>query len=224
MALTLPREAAGAVASLADDATTVVYDGDGDVDVAVQALPSGARIQTVLERASAPSEYTYAFEGLFPELRSDGTVALMIRSADVAIEVATVEAPWAYDAEGVPVPTRYRIDGSALIQEVDHTAGEYTYPIVADPSYSVGRFIYVRYSKAEVKRMAPSAWTARFAAVVCVAIPNPPAAAACAIGVDQYASSIASTFQSAARNNKCVELRFNWVPAMLLTGWNSYTC
>ncbi|NMM92741.1 hypothetical protein B2J88_52450, partial [Rhodococcus sp. SRB_17] len=46
--------------------------------------------------------------------------------------VAVVDAPWAYDANGNPVPTDYEVRGGHLIQRV--YADEATaYPILADP-------------------------------------------------------------------------------------------
>jgi hypothetical protein len=41
--------------------------------------------------------------------------------------------PWAWDADGRDVPTRYIVEGDTIVQEVDHAGGDYAYPIVADP-------------------------------------------------------------------------------------------
>ncbi len=49
------------------------------------------------------------------------------------VPVGQIAAPWAYDANGTGVDTSYRIDGSTLIQNVDHVGA--TYPVVADPSF-----------------------------------------------------------------------------------------
>ena len=42
---------------------------------------------------------------------------------------------WAFDAAGRPVPTWYEWDGESLTQIVEHRAGGYAYPIVADPCW-----------------------------------------------------------------------------------------
>lgn len=44
------------------------------------------------------------------------------------------DAAWAKDANGRPVPTRYRIEGSTLVQVVDFTPGT-AFPVVADPGW-----------------------------------------------------------------------------------------
>ncbi|YCN55391.1 hypothetical protein AB9M10_26780 [Rhodococcus erythropolis] len=50
--------------------------------------------------------------------------------------VSTIDAPWAYDANGTPIPTHYEIRDGQLVQVVD-TAGieNILYPILADPLY-----------------------------------------------------------------------------------------
>jgi len=46
--------------------------------------------------------------------------------------------PWAFDAEGRAVPTRFVVDGMKLTQEVDHLSDDFTYPIVSDPTQNMG--------------------------------------------------------------------------------------
>jgi hypothetical protein len=48
--------------------------------------------------------------------------------------IATTKAPWATDAAGRSVPTHYELDGDVLVQVVEHQSGEFSYPIIADPS------------------------------------------------------------------------------------------
>lgn len=45
-----------------------------------------------------------------------------------------IDASWALDANGKPVPTHYEVNGTTLTQVVEHAAGT-AYPVVADPSY-----------------------------------------------------------------------------------------
>lgn len=63
-------------------------------------------------------------------LTSDGGVEAFDHDGTL---IATAPAPWARDAKGTPVPTHFEIDGTTLIQVVEHRSGEYTYGIVADP-------------------------------------------------------------------------------------------
>lgn len=219
----LPDEVSAGNAVVAHDGT-VVYAGEAETDIAVQATGDGVRVQTILRNPNAPAEFTYTFDGAVPELNTDGSVALTIPGENGStLLVGEIAAPWAVDANGEPVPTRYRVEGTELVQEVDHHRDAFAYPIVADPSYSIGRYIYIRYSRAEVKRIAPYAWTNRFQALFCLAIPNIVGAGACAIAVDQWASSIASAVVNAANRNRCFEMRYTLIGGAPV-GWNSYAC
>ncbi|MCD2104905.1 hypothetical protein O4214_20825 [Rhodococcus erythropolis] len=61
----------------------------------------------------------------------DGTVTVFDADGN---PVSTIDAPWAYDANGTPIPTHYEIRDGQLVQVVD-TAGieNVLYPILADP-------------------------------------------------------------------------------------------
>jgi hypothetical protein len=118
-------------AKVTDDGT-VVYSSGGAVDLAVQSNGSSARIHTVLNDATAPSGYTYTFTGATPVLQEDGTVLLTAESDGMSVDFAAIEVPWAYGADGQPVPTSYRVEGDVVVQELDLT-GDVAYPIVADP-------------------------------------------------------------------------------------------
>ncbi|MDZ7914315.1 MAG: hypothetical protein U5O16_21140 [Rhodococcus sp. (in: high G+C Gram-positive bacteria)] len=63
----------------------------------------------------------------------DGTVTVFDADGN---PVSTIDAPWAYDANGTPIPTHYEIRDGQLVQVVD-TAGieNILYPILADPLY-----------------------------------------------------------------------------------------
>lgn len=79
----------------------------------------------------APTEYR--FENAVPdghtaELQPDGSVRFFDSDGNESGGIAT---PWALDANGEEVPTRYTLDGTTLIQAIDHEGA--AYPIVADP-------------------------------------------------------------------------------------------
>ncbi|MCQ4119695.1 hypothetical protein [Rhodococcus tibetensis] len=65
--------------------------------------------------------------------REHGKPELFVFDAD-GNPVSTIDAPWAYDANGTPIPTHYEIRDGQLVQVVD-TAGieNLVYPILADP-------------------------------------------------------------------------------------------
>lgn len=128
----LPPEAMvdGAPAEVAADGT-IVYAGDGAVDVAVQGTDTGVRVQTVLADASAPSRFTYVFDGLVPVLNANGTVDLYAESDGISVSVGHLDKPWARDARGRAVATSYRVEGDSVIQTVGRASA---YPVVADPN------------------------------------------------------------------------------------------
>lgn len=130
--ITLPELIGTDDARLAGDGT-VVYTSDSDASIAVQPITEGGtRFLTILENRNSPSNFEYTFEGAVLELLDDGSITV---SQDGEV-TGGIDAPWAYDADGEAVPTRYVVEGgSTLIQFVDHTDGNYTYPIVADPAW-----------------------------------------------------------------------------------------
>jgi hypothetical protein len=46
---------------------------------------------------------------------------------------AMLAPPWARDAQAREVPTHYEIDGTTVVQVVNHRSGVYDYAITADP-------------------------------------------------------------------------------------------
>ncbi|MEV5579751.1 hypothetical protein AB0L39_14475 [Streptomyces parvus] len=70
--------------------------------------------------------------------------------------VGTIDAPWATDAAGRPVPTDYRLEGVTLVQTVAPPS-ETTFPVVADPKLTYGVGIYLNATGAEWKSYAIAA-------------------------------------------------------------------
>lgn len=185
------------------------------VGLAVHALDDGSvRIQTISYSADARTEFSYDF-GDDVELRPEPE------------EVAIVDAPWAVDADGVAVETHYEIEDGELVQVVEPDA-ETTFPVVADPRVSIGWGVYVKFNKSESKSIANS-WIAdkdKYISIVCAVIPNPFAAAACAVISYDTAASVHSSFKQARDQGRCTELRYvvvnpsHWV----LVGWKPVAC
>jgi hypothetical protein len=120
------------------DGTTVFTGSTSDTTVGLQPTSDGGvRALVQIDGPAAPSKFAFAFGGQIRTLapQSDGTVMARNAAGDT---VAWLHAPWAQDANGTAVPTHYEIQGARLIQVVDHTAGEYVYPIVADPAVAPG--------------------------------------------------------------------------------------
>jgi len=126
-----------------DASGTVVYaDRSQPADVAVQPLTSGFRALVSIKDANAPREYRFPVDGpegsrltssaeLFGAEFDTGEVFLL----DAADRVITgFEAPWAKDANGAPVTTRYRLEGNTLVQVVDFDQNT-AFPVLADPNF-----------------------------------------------------------------------------------------
>lgn len=129
-------------AAVLDRSGTVVFADDSSAaDVAVQATAEGARALVNIKDRSAPSSYAFPVDGpagsrlvtaadLLGPQYDTGEVLLL----DTENQALAVIAPaWAKDATGMSVPTRYRVVGNTLIQDVD-LSGDVTFPVVADPS------------------------------------------------------------------------------------------
>ncbi|QDW64335.1 hypothetical protein [Oerskovia sp. KBS0722] len=162
----LPAELDVAEGSMASDGT-IVYEGkEGSAGAAVQVLADGsARFQTITPDVDARHEFSYTFgEGVVPTITEDGLVELVAETdlSAMKVVVGTVDEPWAVDANGAPVSTRYQVEGGALVQTIE--AGPSTvYPIVADPRLTAGVGFYLYLNKVEAG--AVNTATASIAAV-----------------------------------------------------------
>lgn len=119
---------------------SIVYDYVTSTDMVVQLTDdASARFATVLRDASAASAFSYRVT--FPQ---GGGSAQLLEGGYVGIYdigdyfLGGLSVPWARDAAGNEVPTRYEVSnfGSYAIvnQYVDHRALEgVQYPVVADP-------------------------------------------------------------------------------------------
>jgi len=224
----LPTEFAGERAEVTESGD-VVYGVSRDSSVGVvEATADGVRLSTVINDASAPTSYAYGFgAGVSPVVLADGS-AILHDGGNVIVGV--VATPWAVDANGASVPTHFTVDGTALVQVVDHVGA--AYPVVADPSVSLGWKVYVKYSKSEVKAQV-TGWRgtvndkAKYQAAFCAAalaggVWGAVAMAACGLYVYDSLDSIMTTFKAASAAGKCVEMQYlyNGMPV----GWKSYSC
>lgn len=156
-----------------DDATvgedgSVTYLGDANTpSINVIAGEEKIRASTIISDASQTERFEYDFGGgVTVEIQQDGSAIAYtteeITDPDTGVTapvekiVADVAAPWARDAAGVDVPTRYKASGSTLVQVVEHRSGNYTYPIVADPTFDRPNFFQyrVRFNRAETATIA----------------------------------------------------------------------
>ncbi len=117
---------------VAPDTSLVVH----RVDVsATPEIKSAVRTLITIESAAAPIRHAFPVDlpaGVRLRLLPDGSVAALDGAGRV---VGGFAAPWAVDAAGAGVSTRFEIVGDTLVQVVDHRGA--TYPVVADPVWFV---------------------------------------------------------------------------------------
>jgi hypothetical protein len=126
---------AGVGEGVVDESGAVVYEsGAGAVSLAAQAtVDGGLQVLVVIDGADAPSEYRFDMSvpaGATLVATADGGAEVVGADGQV---VAGVAPAWALDADGQPVPTRYRIEGTTLVQVIDHHGA--AYPVVGDPNF-----------------------------------------------------------------------------------------
>lgn len=162
---------------------------DDSNSVAVQALDDGSlRLQSISHNDEAPDSYSYDFGSDVTLLAlADGSVLLTNGNTEGSVVTyGSVDAPWAYDADGESVETWYEIDGSTLSQVVLTNAST-SFPVVADPRLTFGTRIYWSLSRTEQKYFG-SMGAAGAAAYLCgqTAGLGCAAAVAAATGIGMY--------------------------------------
>ncbi|HEY0216603.1 MAG TPA: hypothetical protein VGC57_09445 [Cellulomonas sp.] len=166
----LPLEAGLGSGEMAPDGTVVVDGSSAGADVAVQARADGAvRVQTITQGSDGAHRFTYTLpdEWSIATIPGEGLVATSSTSTDgTSLEIAD---PWAVDANGTAVTTWYEVDGSTFTQVIAPDGGT-VYPIVADPTYSVGRGYYAHFDRAETKTVAGGGWAATGASGICAVV------------------------------------------------------
>ncbi len=224
--LGLPNNEAHADLTLAHDGTAVYVDSDGLADIAVQVLDDGFRVSTILYSTESPETYLYELpEGSVAELLNDGSLLVMSGESIVG----AVAPPWARDANGVSVPTRYEVTADGFVQIVEHAGNGFVYPIVADPSYSycaLGGWypaMCVKYNRSEVAFMASivagGAGVGGVGAHLCTRAPHLAIRAACIGAVATLTWANIAAITEAQRQRRCLSFAFTYPPvAQLLSG------
>ena len=106
--------------------------GDG-VAVSTGAIGDDGTFMVLLQIDSADDATEYRFDNAVPEghtaeLQPDGSVTFTDPDGN---ETAVIAPPWAYDDTGAEIPTSFALDGSTLVQTVEHQRA--VYPVIADP-------------------------------------------------------------------------------------------
>jgi hypothetical protein len=140
---------------------------------------------------------------------------------------AVVEAPWAKDANGKSLPTKYEVKGSKLIQHIDTRGAEY--PIVADPSiveygwYGLSTpVVYIQWTKGQTRSLNDQVMGQGIYAAIttaCGGIPNVLGKAACAALAAYKYNEFKNAVSVAVSKKECLKAR---VPAMTLPTGSGY--
>ena len=196
-----------------------------DASLAVAPTATGTQVLIGIDSAAAPATYDFGLRGdVSPRPAPDGGIDLIGKDGVV---VAQVERPWAVDARGRHVPTRYELRGSTVRQVVEHRTRDVAYPVVADPKVkfcSLGTAVCVKFGKKDTARIAKAMSSSIGAGIstLCGKVPasSPPGLAAravCAVAVNLYFNKLRSAFRKAAKAKKCAETKFRVIGPALVT-------
>ncbi|MBT2502891.1 hypothetical protein [Curtobacterium sp. ISL-83] len=127
---------AGTASTARSEANGIVSfdNGNGSYTVPISHADGSLAINTVLTGPSSPTSFAYPLD--LPKGGSvsvDDNGAVQISDAS-GMPVGFVNAPWAVDANGADVPTKFVVDGNVVTQQVDTSAPGVQFPVVADPS------------------------------------------------------------------------------------------
>ena len=143
----VPRTAGAGLGQIVDDTVVFPNRQSGFVTM-VQPLADGAvRASVTIAGPTSPDQYRFPLsieDGASLALQDDGSVAVSKKVSypgeagsviTRTVVTSTIAPPWAVNADGLAVPTRYSLEGSTLVQHVDLSATT-AFPIVADPFWS----------------------------------------------------------------------------------------
>ena len=89
------------------------------------------QVTTKIDSQTAPEVYEYKVElPIGSKVQSLGEGLIILRGQKI---IGMLAAPWAEDASGQDVRTKFKVTKNSIIQVVHHREKNYSYPIVADP-------------------------------------------------------------------------------------------
>ena len=154
---------------------TVVYTDSSTSDHTVQPTTDGFRIHTVLKDTTAGTEVVHPVtlpagaklvaEQDMPEAGNLPEGATATGAAYIVSEEGKViggfASPWAKDANGAEVPTKYEIRGNSLIQVIEHRGANTAYPVVADPYLGfdlIDHATWAKHAEGWTFQVTPTGW------------------------------------------------------------------
>ena len=199
-----------------------------------------ARVLAVVEDASQ-SVVTYPVTspaGTRVEPQPDGSVKLVSEIAGppasqsgtytTTAPVTTIDKPWAVDAAGKNLPTTYAFANGVLTQKIN-TAGA-TFPVVADPTWSLGWYLYVHLTRTEVFKAYGASSYMQMGWIACgFLLEVPYAVPACAIYAAWALTNLGQGVYTAAHsvwngNSACVTAEIAIAPVSYYAGYYLNAC
>jgi hypothetical protein len=182
--------------------------------VVVSTTEQGTSIQAVLDSPAAGDEVRFDFGDAQVRLLDDGGAEVFDTDAQapgVELVLATIETPWAFDANGAAVETTFTADGSTLVQHVETTDAT-AYPVVADPyQYNGLSYPQIRWSWSETRTLNNNRGNYSVAVATCAGIGAAFWAAAlftgavCAVQFVRWSNAIGTAYST----GRCFAVNFN---------------
>ncbi len=110
-------------AERSDNGLTTVYGGAVSASaIAVEPTRDGLRALITIQNSMAPERYAFPISGDAARLVNTGDGSVVAYDSSMA-PIAMLAPAWARDAGGRAVPSHYELDGTTVIQVVEHRAG-----------------------------------------------------------------------------------------------------
>lgn len=185
-------------------ATTVYQGAAPATDLAVQpTVDGGARALMVIDGQDAPTRFSFRVGidgGGTLQPTDDGGIDVIDAQG---FAIGRIDPPWAVDAEGRRLPTRYDVRDTTIVQTVDHAGG--AYPIVADPKFTRGTVTgTIYFNKLETRDIASAGAGAAVCTVIMrLGVPGAIIGSGCAVA----AASIVVQANRAKNRNMCLKIK-----------------
>lgn len=195
-----------------------------EVEVEAQGLlDDSARLLAIFEDPEQSTSATFTAqipEGFEAVRRSDGgfdiVAGSILREAseEAGLQgefiLASIDAPWAVDADGRNVATSFELQGEELVQSI-HLEGDEAFPVVADPRVVLrGYYASIYYNASETRSMRDQGVIigALFAAMAMIAALPGGSLIAAAMGVIGLTAVgvIATTASNAVADRRCLRV------------------
>jgi len=212
----LNRSAGAAIVTEPMQSSTSAQDSDAQSSLSARAI---------VAVPDANSDRSYNFDlnypdGIVPQLEKDGSVKFILDpklgnprpEVEAEATFGEIKTPWAIDANGKKVPTKFTLKGNTLTQTITPTK-DTTYPVILDPEAEwKGFYGRLTYSRAETRNMRDegvviAGLLTGSAGIAAMFGPGAPiVGAALAAGSAAAVGIIATTASNATADGRCLQV------------------